>query len=156
MKRVEKTREIVEAFRKRHPAGTYVLFDDFFAYKFQPVDRVRYIAGFGEMSWVGGKSFEEARPDPVLSDVASTRNAISHMNQDHADANLLLVNKYSKPTLSQPAITSTLLSIDRLGMDFLAICPDGKRMIRVPFTTPLTSSLQVKDTIIAMTKAAKL
>jgi len=156
MEKVEKTKDIIDSFRARHPAGTYVLFDDFYAFKFRPVDRVRFIAGFGEMSWVKGKDFEEAKPDPVLSDVAKTKNAISHMNSDHADANLLIVNKFAQPRLPQPAQTCTILSIDSLGMDMLAISKDGRRLARVPFPKALSSASEVKDAIIGLTKAARL
>ena len=156
MERVEKTKELVEAFKARHPTAAYVMFDDFFVYKFRPVDRVRFIAGFGEMSWVRGKSYEEAKPDPVSADAAAIRNAVNHMNADHADANLLIVNRFAKPALPQPAISCSMLSIDRLGLDMLAISSDGKRMARVPFPEPLSSSSEVKQAIISLTKAARV
>lgn len=156
MERVDKTKELIDAFRMRHPGGNYVLFDDFFAFKFRPVDRVRFIAGFGEMSWVTGSAFDKAKADVVLSDFEATKNAISHMNSDHADANLLIVNKFAQPALPQPAISCTMLSIDSLGLDMLAISSDGKRIARVPFPSQLSSADQVKDAVIALTKSARL
>jgi putative heme iron utilization protein len=156
LQRVEKTKELTEAFRARHPTAAYVLFDDFFAYKFTSVDRVRFIAGFGEMSWVRGPSFEAAKPDPVSADAASIKNAVAHMNADHADANLLMVNKFAKPPLPQQATSCSMLSIDRLGIDFLALTPDGRRMARVPFPKSLESSKEVKDAIISLTRSAKV
>ena len=156
MERVEKTKDMVMAFKERHPTAAYVMFDDFFAYKFKPVDRVRFIAGFGEMSWVRGHAYQEAKPDPVSADVAAIKNAVNHMNADHADANLLIVNRFARPALPQPALSCSLLSIDRLGMDMLAISSDGRRLARVPFPKPLTNSSEVKDAIIGLTKAARV
>jgi putative heme iron utilization protein len=155
MERVEKSKAMIQAFKERHPTAAYVLFEDFVAYKFRPVDRVRFIAGFGEMSWVRGAAFDEAKPDPVASDATATKNAISHMNSDHADANVLMVNAFAKPKLPEPAISATLLSVDRYGMDLLAISNDGKRLARVPFEKILSSSKEVKEAIISLTKAAK-
>jgi putative heme iron utilization protein len=152
--RVEKTPNLISTFKIRHPNANYVLFDDFFAYKFTNLLRVRYIAGFGEMSWVGGNDFLLAKVDPVSQDVNVTLNAIKHMNEDHSDANLLLVNNFA--TLPHPATSSTLLSIDKYGMDFFIQTKDGKRLTRVPFTTPLINAKQAKDAIIALTKKAKL
>lgn len=156
IEKVEKTKYIVSAFRERHPTAAYVLFDDFFAFKFNPVARVRYIAGFGEMSWVDAAKFVDAQPDPVSKDAKAIRAAVSHMNEDHVEANLLLVNKFAVPGLPSPAKTSTMLSIDRFGIDFLTETSDGRRMARVPFENVLTNPSEIQAVIVAMTKKARL
>ena len=154
--RVEKTPDLVTSFKKKHRTAAYVMFDDFYAFKFQQVSRVRYIAGFGEMSWVKGSAYDEASPDPVSGDIEKIPKAIEHMNMDHSDANVNIVNRFAKPPLPKPAIKSTLLSVDRFGLDFLAETKEGKRLARVPFAKPLNSSEELKSMLQSMSKDSRL
>jgi heme iron utilization protein len=150
---MDKTAGVVQEFRTRHPSAAYAAFDDFYAFCFHP-ERIRYIGGFGEMSWVDARSFASARPDPVSKDVNAVQGAVSHMNADHADANLLLVNKFGR--LPRPADAAVMLSIDRYGMDFLAETPDGKRRVRVGFAAALNSADEIKAAVVDATKRAKM
>ncbi|KAH9249692.1 hypothetical protein BASA81_012488 [Batrachochytrium salamandrivorans] len=63
--KVEKTKELIDTFQLKHPSANYVLYDDFSVYMFTELSRVRYIAGFGEMSWVDENEIASARSDPV-------------------------------------------------------------------------------------------
>ena len=50
------------AFLTRHPrAAQYVDFKDFGFYRLEPV-ALRYVAGFGRMSWVSADEYRSARP----------------------------------------------------------------------------------------------
>lgn len=157
VEKVEKTTDIVECFKERHPQGHYVVFDDFYAFKFRPVNRSRVIVGFGEMATITGEQYNAAQPDPIAKNVQATARIIEHMNSDHADACVSLANAFAVPSLASKVSVSQLVSLDRLGMDFLVESADGKRLVRVPFTEPLSESGQVKDMVIKMTQeAAKL
>lgn len=151
VKQVNKSQELVDIFQKRHPQAYYVKFEDFNAYMFAPVVAVRFIAGFGEMSWVDSTSFSEARSDAVS---LNSQSAVEHMNADHSDANVDIVNKFAG--LPSPCTAASMLSIDRYGIDFLAITGEGKRLARVSFPQTLTSPQEIKPAIIALARQAKL
>ena len=152
IEKVEKTQDIVKSFKQRHTNGNYVHFDDFFAFKFRPVNRSRVIIGFGEMATISGEQYEQAQPDPIAKNVAATARVVDHMNADHADACLTLVNAFSVPALPSKATKSRMLALDRFGMDFLVESSDGKRLARVPFPQELSDPSQVKDVIVKMSK----
>jgi putative heme iron utilization protein len=149
---VPKTPERVQRFLAKHASATYVHFEDFVVFELR-ADRARYIGGFGEMSWVAAEQLHASRPDPV-SGFAQTRFAVQHMNEDHADAALNIVRKFVP--VAARATAATLLDIDRFGIAFLAVLPDGKRRVRVGFPAALSSPDQVQHAVVALSKAARL
>src|SRR4029434_10755352 len=71
------------AFFAAHPNSTYYAdFRDFAFWKLH-VEYVRYIGGYGRMSWVSKADWQAAEPDPLGPSAAGI---IAHMNADHADA----------------------------------------------------------------------
>lgn len=56
----------------------------FHLWRMQQVERVRYIAGFGKISWLGGEAV--ARPSLDDAFVSAAKGAVEHMNADHRDA----------------------------------------------------------------------
>ena len=71
------------AFLAAHPNPAYYAdFRDFAFWKLR-VDPVRYIGGYGRMSWISQADWQAAEPDPLGPSAAGT---IAHMNADHADA----------------------------------------------------------------------
>jgi hypothetical protein len=74
------------AFFAAHPNATYYAdFRDFTFWKLH-VDYVRYIGGYGRMSWISQDDWRAAEPDPLAPSAA---DMIAHMNADPADALLL-------------------------------------------------------------------
>lgn len=53
-----------------HPTAFYVRFDDYSAYRLQ-VEAIRYVGGFGRMSWVTAADYAAAEPDPLLGGPAT-------------------------------------------------------------------------------------
>ena len=79
------------AARTAHLAGVpaaaiYVDFSDFSLWVLH-VERVRWVGGYGRMDSASGAAYATAAPDPVAADAAS---AITHLNDDHADALLVI------------------------------------------------------------------
>lgn len=148
--RIEKTPELIDTFQLRHPGAQYVRFDDFSVFKFDQVLRVRYIAGFGEMSWIGADAFQEAKIDTVL---IGSMFAVEHMNKDHADANVQMANRFGN--LSSPCTSASMFSIDRLGLDIVAETEEGKRLVRILFPEPLEDAKQIRHAVVALTKLAQ-
>lgn len=61
--RVADKHEFAQAYLERHPkAAAYIDFADCRFYRLK-VERVRYIAGFGRMGWVGGDAYAGAGAD---------------------------------------------------------------------------------------------
>jgi putative heme iron utilization protein len=72
-----------EAFLRHQPSATYYVdFDDFDFYRVEPT-ALRYVGGFGRMSWVSTEDYRSAEPDPLA---AAASGILKHMNDDHADA----------------------------------------------------------------------
>src|SRR3954470_13446608 len=84
-----------KAFLAVHPnARYYADFRDFAFWKLH-VDSVRYIGGYGRMSWISKADWQAAEPDPLGPSAAGI---IAHMNADHADALVLCCKAFSKAT----------------------------------------------------------
>ncbi|HEU4533698.1 MAG TPA: pyridoxamine 5'-phosphate oxidase family protein, partial [Polyangiaceae bacterium] len=59
-----------EAFLRQQPgAAYYVDFKDFAFYRLEP-RALRYVGGFGRMSWVGADEYAAAEPDPLVDAAA--------------------------------------------------------------------------------------
>jgi putative heme iron utilization protein len=115
-----------ELFRAAHPNAYYSDFDDFHFYRMD-IRTVRYVGGFGHMSWVTFDDYAAATPDPLKPSAAGI---IDHMNNDHADA----LVAYCKALAGEPNTTSAqMLTVDRYGFDVLAISEAGRRAVRIPF-----------------------
>ncbi len=122
----DETASVTAAYRASHPHAYYADFDDFAFYR-MAIKSVRYVGGFGHMSWVTADAYAAAEPDPLRPDA---RGILQHMNDDHADA----LVAYCQAFGGEPETTSaTMLTVDRYGFDVLAVKPEGRRAVRIPF-----------------------
>jgi putative heme iron utilization protein len=138
-----------ERYLETHPyASFYADFSDFGFWRLA-VEDCRYIGGFGHMSWVEARDYASASPDPLAESAAGI---VAHMNQDHADANLLYVQKLAG---LRDATEATLVGIDRYGLTLQAATPDGPRKARLPFESPLTSPDEARPAVIALLGRAR-
>jgi putative heme iron utilization protein len=112
------------AFFAAHPNSTYYAdFRDFAFWKLD-VDYVRYIGGYGRMSWISQADWRAAERDPLDPSAAGM---IAHMNADHADAMVLYCKAFSHGT----EITSaSMTGVDRYGFEMSAITSRGPRPVR--------------------------
>ncbi len=133
-----------ETFLAQQPRATYYVdFGDFAFYRLEPV-ALRYVGGFGRMSWVTADDYRVAEPDP-LAPFAS--GILGHMNEDHASA----VLGYATGLAGIPDATSaTLTAVDRYGFELAAVTPAGPRAGRVAFDAPVTTSDEVRKAMIAL------
>ncbi|CAE7754178.1 GLUTRBP [Symbiodinium necroappetens] len=148
---VPKTETAKDAFLSVHPNASYVHFDDFLCFELS-VKSIRYIGGFGEMSWVSGQDFASAEYDPVAADVHSAKSAVDHCNDDHADAVLDMAKAFAGLPLAGKA---TMLSVDRYGFDVLCQMPDGLRRSRVEFAKRLDSAADLREAMMSTTQSAR-
>jgi heme oxygenase (biliverdin-IX-beta and delta-forming) len=138
-----------EAYLARHPgAAGYADFADFSFWRLA-VSGVRYIGGYGRMSWVEVEAWRSAQPDPIAPDAAAI---LAHMNQDHADALPLYCRAFSNlEGISQVSMTG----IDRLGFEMSVTTPSGTQTLRLPFSAPIADKTDARKALVALLKDAR-
>jgi len=138
-----------ERFLETQPnASYYVDFGDFAFYRLE-VEAIRYVGGFGRMSWVSPEDYARAEPDPLT---AAAADVIAHMNGDHADAMLA----YARALANVPTATAaTMTAVDRYGFEMAVTTPDGKKAKRLAFAAPVSTTDEVRRAMVAMVKDAR-
>jgi putative heme iron utilization protein len=137
------------AFLAAHPNSAYYAdFRDFAFWKLR-VNAIRYIGGYGRMSWVSQVDWHAAEPDPLTPSAAGT---IAHMNADHGDAMVLYCKAFSK---ASDIISAKMTGVDRYGFDLSARTPEGARPVRVAFAKPVSTPEEVRAALVAMVKEAR-
>jgi len=100
-----------DAYLARHPgAAQYAGFSDFSFWRLA-VSAVRYIGGYGRMSWIELDAWRSALPDPIAPEAAAI---LAHMNEDHADALPLYCRAFSP---LNDILQVCMTGIDRLGFE---------------------------------------
>jgi putative heme iron utilization protein len=139
--------------RDRYLAGNptaayYIDFGDFTFYRLD-VEAIRYVGGYGRMSWVDAREYAEAEPDP-LADAAA--GIIEHMNADHVEAQVLFCRHF----LGRPDTTAaTMSAVDRYGFDMIAVSPAGRAAVRLGFPEQCTTGDQVRRAMVALVAEAR-
>lgn len=144
--RVEPTTDPAHRARylERHPdASYYADFRDFGFYRLH-LEGIRYIGGFGRMSWTDVADYGEARPDPVM---AFASDVVKHMNDDHADA---LVQLCKHPAGVLDATAAEMKAVDAYGFEMNAVTPKGPRFVRLGFAERVETPDAIRKAIIAM------
>ena len=137
------------AFFAAHPNSTYYAdFRDFGFWKLD-VQHIRYIGGYGRMSWIGKAEWYAVEPDPLAPYAADT---IAHMNADHADAMVLYCKAFSKATRISSA---SMTAIDRYGFEMSAKTTEGPRPVRLAFSKPVSTPGEARAALIAMLQDAR-
>jgi putative heme iron utilization protein len=137
------------AFLAAHPnASYYADFRDFAFWKLGAAS-VRYIGGYGRMSWVDEAEWRNAEPDPLG---AAAAGILAHMNADHADAMVLYCKAFSKAT---DVTAASMTGVDRYGFDMSAKTSEGPRPVRLAFATPVHTPDEVRAALVAMVKDAR-
>jgi heme iron utilization protein len=138
-----------DAYLEAHPyAAYYADFTDFGFWRLG-VEQCRFVGGFGHMSWVDGDAYAAAPVDPVST---AADGIIAHMNEDHAEANLL----YATVLAGLPDATdSRMVGIDRHGITLRVETPDAPRMARLGFPEPLASADDARPAVIELLARAR-
>ena len=137
------------AFLAAHPNSAYYAdFGDFAFWKLH-VEHVRYIGGYGRMSWISKADWQAADPDPLGPSAAGT---IAHMNADHADALVLYCKAFSRAT---EIASASMTGVDRYGFDMSVMTPQGRRPVRLAFERPVSTPEEARAALISMLKDAR-
>lgn len=139
-----------ETFLKQQPlASYYVDFKDFGFYRLEP-KALRYVGGFGRMSWVSAEDYRSAEPDPLA---AVAQSILDHMNGDHADAVLAYATGLA---LMGDATKATMTAVDRYGFDLAVETPRGPRVTRIGFDETVATSDEVRRAMVAMVPTGRV
>ena len=132
-----------------NPNAFYVDYGDFRCLRLE-VTGVRYVGGFGRMSWVDPADYAAAEADPLHAVAAGI---LGHMNADHAGALVTLVSHFR----SRPDVTAaSMTAVDRYGFEVVAsLDGDRREALRVGFRTPQTSADDVRKELIGMLAEAR-
>jgi putative heme iron utilization protein len=141
--------EARDAFLAVHPHSSYYVdFEDFDFWKIS-VEAIRYIGGYGRMSWVEADAFRKATPDPIAS---AARGILDHMNADHASALTTYARAFTRAT---DAAEATMTAVDRYGFEMTVKTPGGVGPARLLFPTLLTSAQDARVQLIALLRSAE-
>jgi len=142
-----------QAVRDRYLAANptsayYIDFGDFTFYRLD-VESIRYVGGYGRMSWVDAARYADAEADPLV-DVAA--GIIEHMNADHAEAQVL----FCRHLLDRPETTeATMSAVDRYGFEMIAVGPAGRAAVRLGFPQECTTGDEVRTSMVALVADAR-
>ena len=113
------------------------------------VERVRWVGGYGRMSSASALDYAAAAPDPVQPSVAG---AVEHLNADHADALLAIVQALG----GFPQATAARCdAVDRYGMDLVAETPEGRAWTRVAWAERIDLPAGLRAASVTLTRAAR-
>ena len=138
-----------EAFLAAHPGAAYYADFSDFAFWRMTVRSIRYIGGYGRMSWVDEHAWREAEPDPIAP---HARGILAHMNEDHADALVAYARAFTRATEAEEA---TMTGIDRYGFEMSVGTERGPRPARVAFDRPIATPEEARAALVALVRRAR-
>jgi len=134
-----------EAYLEANPAAFYVDYGDFRCLRLAVTD-IRYVGGFGRMSWVDAADFGAAQPDPLVTAAAGI---ISHMNADHAESLVTLCGRAD-------VVSASMTAVDRYGFEVIAdLGQDRREALRIGFRTEQVTADGVRRELVGMLHEAR-
>ena len=112
------------------------------------MDRVRWVGGYGRMDSADAEAYANAQADPV----GEARDAIKHLNDDHADALLVMAQALGG---YPDAETARCTAADRYGLDLMVGTPRGSAPARVGFAEPVTDPAGLRGATVELTRRAR-
>lgn len=138
-------------YLQAHPGAFWARFPDFAVHRLDVV-AIRYVRGFGEMSWVDPAEYAGAEPDPVAP---AEVGIVDHMNEDHADSMHAMVDHLLD--VEGDVLGVTMVSCDRYGFEVeLSLAPTdpsdppGIAFGRLGFRRPLARPADARAAMIEL------
>lgn len=129
-------------------AAGYLDFGDFSLWRLE-ISAIRYVGGYGRMSWVDVDGWHAASPDPVEPHAAG---AVEHLNADHAEACLLMAQHLGQ---RPDATIAVVTGIDRYGLDLVATGPGGPGRVRLGFDEPVATPDAIRAATVTLARRAR-
>ncbi|WP_046006662.1 HugZ family protein [Pseudoalteromonas rubra] len=140
----EEAAELLLRYERHFPeAISYRQAHDFKLWRMD-IKRVRYIAGFGQIFWL--EADEWAQP-AANWDLASEAHMVAHMNDDHQDANQLILKLVHNVDAAEVTMTTILTE----GCYLRA----NDKSYYVPFDARCEDATAVRKALVRLTKAAR-
>jgi hypothetical protein len=136
-------------YLEANPAASYYIDFGDFTFLRLGVDHIRYVGGYGRMSWVDAAEYARAEPDP-LADAAA--GIIEHMNADHADAQVSFCHHFAGLA---DTTSASMSSVDRYGFDLVAVSAEHRTPVRLAFADECTTGDEVRKAMVAMVAEAR-
>lgn len=138
-----------ESYLESHPSTShYIDYSDFAFWQLE-VESLRFIGGYGRMSWVDAAEWEKSEPDPMRPFAA---RIVEHMNEDHGDAMVEYCRAFTRAT---DARTATMTQVDRYGFEMFVETAEGARPIRLAFSEPIATSDQARKQMVMLVREAR-
>src|SRR5438445_305895 len=133
-----------------NPASAYYIdFGDFSFWRLE-VCSVRYVGGYGRMSWVAAEDYAAAEADPLAGEAAA--GILEHMNADHADSLVLFARVFGgRPDATEAVMTA----VDRYGFDLVVGGPSGRAALRLGFDAPVATAVALRPAVIRLVERAR-
>jgi putative heme iron utilization protein len=133
-----------------NPASAYYIdFGDFSFWRLE-VRSVRYVGGYGRMSWVEAGAYSTAEADPLAGEAAVA--VLEHMNVDHGDSLVLMARVLGG---REDASEAVMTAVDRYGFDVVVGGSGGRAALRLGFDTPVATAAAVRPAIIRLVERAR-
>lgn len=137
------------AFCARHPSSAYYVgYRDFSFWKLD-VEALRYIGGYGRMSWVTVEEWTAGEPDPIAPHADAI---VRHMNEDHAAT---MVDYCRALTRATDATAAAMTTIDRYGFEMTVQTGKGPRLVRLGFARPIATPVDARRELVALAARAR-
>lgn len=101
------------------------------------------------MSWMTANDYCNAEEDPFTQNASG---AIEHMNDDHADANLIFVQERGGIPKAKEA---EMVGVDRYGMTFRVPSASGDKLSRVAFPEVAEEAAQLEPFVIGLLRSLR-
>lgn len=139
-----------EVFLAANPGASYYIdYGDFRLWRVA-VEKVRYIGGYGRMSWFDGAEWTQASEDPIAP---FAERIITHMNGDHDAAMRLYCAAFTKAkNISEVSMTG----VDRYGFEMSVHTETGPRPIRLAFSQTISTAKEARQELVEMAKRARV
>lgn len=144
--RIDSVDEVRDTYLEVHPTSLWVDFGDFTFYSLE-VEAVRYVGGFGAMSWVRAEDYLASEPDPLRRDKA---DIITHMNDDHVDAMIAIASAEG-----HAVDAATMVDCDRYGFDLDVAFGDKREGARFSYGESCDTPDATRVAMIRMVREAR-
>ncbi len=139
-----------DIYLSANPASAYYIdFGDFSFWRLE-VHSVRYVGGYGRMSWVESAAYSSAEADPLAGEPAL--GILEHMNADHADS-LVLMARVLGGRFDATEVVMT--AVDRYGFDVVVSGASGRAALRLGFDDPVATAAAVRPAMIRLVERAR-
>jgi len=139
-----------DRYLEANPASAYYIdFGDFSFWRLE-VKSVRYVGGYGRMSWLSAADYAAAETDPLAGQAAV--GILEHMNADHADSLVLIARVLGgRPDATEAVMTA----VDRYGFDLVVGGPSGRAARRLGFEAPVATAEAARPAMTRLVKRAR-